>query len=253
MTIIIVVEPHPLLRLGILQLLSDVAPACKLEGADYSDLSHVSNADRVCDIVLLSVSSFDDIHRLTMAAERVTDELGITDSVGIGVAIVVTDAERVLSAKSTSGDVQITNLRAETGLEAQLHLHVAVAEHRVGGGGPALGLPARLEPAQLLLAVGEVGLLLLCLSLGTVVALPASGAVVTRLGPARTVGTGAAVVCLGLLGMAAGLAVACLLVACACLLKPSARSIDRASRATAAGTAGDADAPPGTRRRWGPR
>ena len=53
--------------------------------------------------------------------------------------------------------------------------------------------------------------------------------------------------------MAAGLAVACLLVACACLLKPSARSIDRASRATSAGTAGDADAPTGTRRRWGPR
>jgi len=71
MTIIIVVEPHPLLRLGILQLLSDVAPACKLEGADYSDLSHVGNTDRTCDIVLLSVSSFDDIHRLAMAAERV--------------------------------------------------------------------------------------------------------------------------------------------------------------------------------------
>jgi len=62
--------------------------------------------------------------------------------------------------------------------------------------------------ADLDLTPGEVGLLLLCLSLGTVVALPASGAVVTRLGPARTVGAGAAVVCLGLLGMAAGLAVA---------------------------------------------
>ncbi|MFP5252416.1 MAG: MFS transporter [Actinomycetes bacterium] len=56
------------------------------------------------------------------------------------------------------------------------------------------------------LTPGQVGLLLLCLSLGTVVALPASGFVVTRLGPARTVGTGAAVVGLGLLGMAAGLA-----------------------------------------------
>lgn len=57
------------------------------------------------------------------------------------------------------------------------------------------------------LTPGEIGLLLLCLSLGTVVALPASGFVVTRLGPARTVGTGAAVVGLGLLGMAAGLAI----------------------------------------------
>lgn len=61
--------------------------------------------------------------------------------------------------------------------------------------------------AGLGLTPGEVGLLLLCLSLGTVVALPASGAVVSRLGPARTVGAAAAVVCLGLLGMAAGLAV----------------------------------------------
>lgn len=56
------------------------------------------------------------------------------------------------------------------------------------------------------LTPGEVGLLLLCLSLGTVLALPASGAVVTRLGPARTVGVAAGIVCLGLLGMAAGLA-----------------------------------------------
>lgn len=62
--------------------------------------------------------------------------------------------------------------------------------------------------AGLDLTPGEIGLLLLCLSLGTVVALPASGAVVTRLGPARTVGTAAAVVGLGLLGMAAGLAAA---------------------------------------------
>jgi len=62
--------------------------------------------------------------------------------------------------------------------------------------------------AGLELTPGEVGLLLLCLSLGTVIALPASGAVVTRLGPARTVGAAAAVVGLGLLGMAAGLGVA---------------------------------------------
>lgn len=60
---------------------------------------------------------------------------------------------------------------------------------------------------DLTLASGEVGLLLLCLSAGTLLALPASGAVVARLGTARTVGTGAVVVCVGLLGMAAGLAV----------------------------------------------
>ena len=46
--------------------------------------------------------------------------------------------------------------------------------------------------------------------------------------------------------MAAGLAVACALVAAACLLKPSARSIDRAARK-------DDDAVPAERRTWGPR
>ncbi|MGH8074345.1 MAG: hypothetical protein ACREO4_09745 [Lysobacter sp.] len=52
--------------------------------------------------------------------------------------------------------------------------------------------------------------------------------------------------------MAAGLAVACALVACACLLKPSARSIDRATRGSEANASGDADTPP-ARRSWGPR
>ncbi|MGQ4661440.1 hypothetical protein [Lysobacter sp. F6437] len=52
--------------------------------------------------------------------------------------------------------------------------------------------------------------------------------------------------------MAAGLAVACALVAGACLLKPSARSIERTSRGADADAGGDT-ATPGTRRRWGPR
>ena len=55
------------------------------------------------------------------------------------------------------------------------------------------------------LTPGQVGLLLLCLSAGTAVALPISGIVVHRLGPARTVATMAAVVTLGLLVMSAGL------------------------------------------------
>lgn len=50
--------------------------------------------------------------------------------------------------------------------------------------------------------------------------------------------------------MAFGLAVACLLVAGACLLKPSSRSLDRAARDENDRDAGvDTD----TRRRWGPR
>jgi predicted MFS family arabinose efflux permease len=55
------------------------------------------------------------------------------------------------------------------------------------------------------LTPGGVGLLLLCLSAGTVLALPLSGLVVHRLGPARTVALGAVLTGLGLLLMAGGL------------------------------------------------
>jgi MFS family permease len=55
------------------------------------------------------------------------------------------------------------------------------------------------------LTPGRVGLLLLCLSAGTAVALPLSGLVVHRLGPARTVAAMAGAVTLGLLVMSGGL------------------------------------------------
>src|SRR5690606_38236949 len=71
MPIIIVVEPHPLLRLGILQLLSDVAPNVKLEGPDYAQLSNESGHAAHCDLLLLSVPSFEDIYELSAAADRV--------------------------------------------------------------------------------------------------------------------------------------------------------------------------------------
>jgi predicted MFS family arabinose efflux permease len=58
------------------------------------------------------------------------------------------------------------------------------------------------------LTPGGIGLLLLCLSAGTVLALPLSGAVVGRLGPARTVAVAAVIGSAGLLVMAAGLAAA---------------------------------------------
>ncbi len=56
------------------------------------------------------------------------------------------------------------------------------------------------------LTPGTLGLLLLCLSAGTVVALPTSGVVISRLGPSRTVLGGATAVGAGLVLMAAGLA-----------------------------------------------
>lgn len=55
------------------------------------------------------------------------------------------------------------------------------------------------------LTAAQVGLLLLCLSAGTLVALPLSGGVVSRIGAARTVAASAVVAALGLLVMAAGL------------------------------------------------
>ena len=56
------------------------------------------------------------------------------------------------------------------------------------------------------LTPSRLGLLLLCLSAGSVLGLPASGPVVARLGPARTVVGGASVVATGLLLVAAGVA-----------------------------------------------
>ena len=58
------------------------------------------------------------------------------------------------------------------------------------------------------LTPGRIGLLLLCLSAGTAVALPLSGAVVGRLGPARTVAVSSVVVAAGLVVMALGLGAA---------------------------------------------
>jgi MFS family permease len=56
----------------------------------------------------------------------------------------------------------------------------------------------------LALSAAELGLLLLCLSVGAVVALPLSGPLVHRVGPAAAVVAGSAGVAAGLLGVAAG-------------------------------------------------
>ena len=58
------------------------------------------------------------------------------------------------------------------------------------------------------LSPGQLGLLLLCLSAGTLLALPSSGLVISRFGVARTVQGGALFSGAGLLLMASGLAVA---------------------------------------------
>lgn len=58
---------------------------------------------------------------------------------------------------------------------------------------------------ELGLSTAELGLLLLCLSAGSVTAIVLSGAVVTRLGPRRSVRAGAVAVGVGLLGLALAL------------------------------------------------
>lgn len=70
MAIITIIEPHPLLRLGILQLLSEIAPALSLQGEDYSCLTREAPPDGDFSLVLLSVSSFEEIHSLTAKADR---------------------------------------------------------------------------------------------------------------------------------------------------------------------------------------
>src|SRR5690606_31859456 len=60
MTIIKVVEPHAILRLGLLQLIANVVPDVKIEGADYAAMSGASRDPRDIDLVLLSISPAED-------------------------------------------------------------------------------------------------------------------------------------------------------------------------------------------------
>ncbi len=70
MTTIIVVEPHAILRMGIVQLLSNVEPNLSLEGCDYSSLSQGSTENRQSDLVLLSVCVSEDVDNLINATQR---------------------------------------------------------------------------------------------------------------------------------------------------------------------------------------
>jgi len=72
--------------------------------------------------------------------------------------------------------------------------------------------------AGLGLTAGRMGLLLLCLSAGALIALPLSGALVQRIGPARAVGAGVAAVAAGTLLIAFGVHLAVVPVVAAGLL-----------------------------------
>ena len=69
MPMIIVVEPHPLLRLGILQLLSSGLPGSNTAGVDYSALAEPAN-EQGYELLILSVSAFEEIHKLISAANQ---------------------------------------------------------------------------------------------------------------------------------------------------------------------------------------
>jgi len=64
MTIIKVVEPHALIRLGLLQLIANVMPDVTIEGADYSSLLAARDESREIDLVLLSISPAEDANQL---------------------------------------------------------------------------------------------------------------------------------------------------------------------------------------------
>lgn len=70
MTTVIVVEPHALLRLGILQHLTDVLPESLIQAVDYSSLSGQTFAKEESDLVLLSVALGENAVELAHAAQR---------------------------------------------------------------------------------------------------------------------------------------------------------------------------------------
>lgn len=68
MTIIKVVEPHALIRLGLLQLIGNIIPDVTIEGADYAGLRDPTDEPRDIDLVLLSISPAEDANHLIDAA-----------------------------------------------------------------------------------------------------------------------------------------------------------------------------------------
>ena len=70
MTGIIIIEPHPVLRFGLSQLLPETLSPTKIEGFDYEHLNNASGLGMESDLVLLSVSSVDNSRGLLDAVKR---------------------------------------------------------------------------------------------------------------------------------------------------------------------------------------
>lgn len=70
MAVVVVIEPHALLRFGILTHLTDVLPELHIRGVDYSSLFEHAPDNVKSDLVLLSGASHEAITELTQAALR---------------------------------------------------------------------------------------------------------------------------------------------------------------------------------------
>lgn len=68
MTAILVVEPHPLLRLGLLQVLAEIGPGIRLRSTDYSELTGIGAQLQQCDLLILSVPDSPDASVIIDAA-----------------------------------------------------------------------------------------------------------------------------------------------------------------------------------------
>lgn len=68
---IVVIEPHKLLRLGLLKLISEASNDYHVQGADYEPLDRGQTMSQRCDLAVLSIPSFNDAHRLIQAVHRV--------------------------------------------------------------------------------------------------------------------------------------------------------------------------------------
>lgn len=74
---IVVIEPHKLLRLGLLKLLGEASPDYHVEGVDYEPLDRGQLANRQYDLALLSIPTFDDAQRLIQSVQRVYNPASI--------------------------------------------------------------------------------------------------------------------------------------------------------------------------------
>lgn len=73
MIIIKVLEPHPVSRFGLQQLISSSLPHASVKGLDYDALYSAGNSDTKCDLVLLSISSDGQFTEQLEAVKRVCD------------------------------------------------------------------------------------------------------------------------------------------------------------------------------------